>query len=207
MCFSVLSTTSFENVRHKWVPEVRHYCPDVPLVLVGMKGDLREGSVQESERERERRPMVGESDAQQMARQIGEYSSGWLCRFNDTLDWATFLSLSLFPPLPFFLSSPPPFTLTGAVGYFETSALLGVGLADAMHAAMRAGLNPRNTSRAGWRRRFVWPWKRWASVSVRGHKQLKLLELIFEGQSSQFFFRLPPLLLRGKKKIMLMTHP
>ena len=76
VCFSVLSTTSFENVRHKWVPEVRHYCPDVPLVLVGMKGDLREGSVQESERERERRPMVGESDAQQMARQIGEYSSG-----------------------------------------------------------------------------------------------------------------------------------
>ena len=36
-------------------------------------------------------------------------------------------------------------------------------------------------------------------MSVRGHKQLELLELIFEGQSSQFFSRLPPLLLRGKK--------
>jgi len=25
----------------KWVPEVRHFCPKVPIVLIGNKKDLR----------------------------------------------------------------------------------------------------------------------------------------------------------------------
>lgn len=27
VCFSVVSPASFENVKEKWVPEVRHHCP------------------------------------------------------------------------------------------------------------------------------------------------------------------------------------
>jgi Ras-related C3 botulinum toxin substrate 1 len=42
VCYSVVSRNSFENVRTKWAPEVKHYCPDVPIVLVGTKADLRE---------------------------------------------------------------------------------------------------------------------------------------------------------------------
>ena len=99
VCFSVLSTTSFENVRHKWVPEVRHYCPDTPLVLVGMKGDLRERSVQESEREREGRPMVGELEAQQMARQIGKSSSGTTTGSDSIFRNLPFVFINLTPPL------------------------------------------------------------------------------------------------------------
>ena len=38
------SLTSLESVRQKWSPEVRHYCPDTPIVLVGMKSDLRESA-------------------------------------------------------------------------------------------------------------------------------------------------------------------
>ena len=104
VCFSVSSTTSFENVQHKWVPELRHYCPDTPFVLVGMKGDLRERSVQESETERERRPMVGELEAQQMARQIGKSSSGAIFGAHDCaglmmhlIEYPTSLSPSLLP--------------------------------------------------------------------------------------------------------------
>lgn len=41
VCFAVNSQTSFENVRHKWLPEIRHFCPDVPVLLVGCKADLR----------------------------------------------------------------------------------------------------------------------------------------------------------------------
>lgn len=31
-----------ENVAVKWVPEIRHHCNDVPIILVGTKIDLRD---------------------------------------------------------------------------------------------------------------------------------------------------------------------
>ena len=42
LCFSLVSPTSYENVREKWFPEIRQYCPTAPIVLVGMKQDLRD---------------------------------------------------------------------------------------------------------------------------------------------------------------------
>lgn len=46
VCFSVDSRTSFENVANKWHPEIKHHCPNTPIVLCGTKGDLRnEGNV------------------------------------------------------------------------------------------------------------------------------------------------------------------
>ncbi|XP_064649401.1 ras-related C3 botulinum toxin substrate 1-like [Lineus longissimus] len=42
VCFSLISPTSLENVRVKWYPEIRHYSPNVPIVLIGTKEDLRE---------------------------------------------------------------------------------------------------------------------------------------------------------------------
>ena len=30
------------HFRHKWVPEIKHYCPKTPFILVGTKVDLRE---------------------------------------------------------------------------------------------------------------------------------------------------------------------
>ena len=41
VCFSVVSPTSFHNVREKWLPEIRAHCPDAPLLLVGTQCDLR----------------------------------------------------------------------------------------------------------------------------------------------------------------------
>ncbi|XP_033633728.1 cell division control protein 42 homolog [Asterias rubens] len=44
VCFSVNSATSLANVREVWVPEIRHYCPHAPFLLVGLKTDLRKSS-------------------------------------------------------------------------------------------------------------------------------------------------------------------
>ncbi|XP_054468000.1 rho-related GTP-binding protein RhoF [Anoplopoma fimbria] len=41
VCFDVTNPTSFENVLIKWHPEVKHFCRDTPVILIGCKTDLR----------------------------------------------------------------------------------------------------------------------------------------------------------------------
>merc|ERR1712176_1390864 len=44
VCYSIISPTSLENVGNKWLPEIRHHCPNSPFLLVGTKSDLRKDS-------------------------------------------------------------------------------------------------------------------------------------------------------------------
>ena len=37
MCFSIDSPDSLDNIPEKWTPEVKHFCPNVPIILVGNK--------------------------------------------------------------------------------------------------------------------------------------------------------------------------
>jgi len=41
VCFAVINKVSFDNVTTKWFPEVVHFCPNVPTLLIGTKLDLR----------------------------------------------------------------------------------------------------------------------------------------------------------------------
>ncbi|KAI4816650.1 hypothetical protein JOQ06_008379 [Pogonophryne albipinna] len=41
VCFDVTNPTSYENVLIKWHPEVKHFCRDTPVILIGCKTDLR----------------------------------------------------------------------------------------------------------------------------------------------------------------------
>ncbi|CAI4050298.1 hypothetical protein N7582_004880 [Saccharomyces uvarum] len=66
--FAVDNSESLINARTKWADEALRYCPDAPIVLVGLKKDLRqeahfkENAVDE---------MVPAEDAKQVARAIG----------------------------------------------------------------------------------------------------------------------------------------
>uniref|UniRef100_A0A8I5TEF5 CDC42 n=1 Tax=Pongo abelii TaxID=9601 RepID=A0A8I5TEF5_PONAB len=42
VCFSVVSPSSFENVKEKWVPEIICHCPKTPFLLAGTQTDLRD---------------------------------------------------------------------------------------------------------------------------------------------------------------------
>ncbi|KAK8704560.1 hypothetical protein V6N13_048181 [Hibiscus sabdariffa] len=37
LAFSLISKASYENVAKKWIPELKHYAPGVPIILVGTK--------------------------------------------------------------------------------------------------------------------------------------------------------------------------
>lgn len=41
ICYSVTEPASLENVKTKWLPEMRIHCPKVPFILIGTKGDIR----------------------------------------------------------------------------------------------------------------------------------------------------------------------
>ncbi|CAK9326650.1 unnamed protein product [Citrullus colocynthis] len=42
LAFSLISRASYENILKKWMPELRRFAPNVPIILVGTKLDLRE---------------------------------------------------------------------------------------------------------------------------------------------------------------------
>ncbi|KAH6797443.1 RAC-like 10 [Perilla frutescens var. hirtella] len=42
LAFSLTSRASYENIIKKWIPELHHFAPGIPHVLVGTKLDLRE---------------------------------------------------------------------------------------------------------------------------------------------------------------------
>lgn len=66
--FAVNDPESLINARTKWAEEALRYCPDAPIILVGLKKDLRSsrnGAGDEGEK------FVNATDAQQVAKQIG----------------------------------------------------------------------------------------------------------------------------------------
>ncbi|KAL3970481.1 odd-skipped [Sarotherodon galilaeus] len=76
ICFSISSPASYENVKHKWHPElfpeavqnnndlcsrhqVSHHCPGVPILLVGTKSDLRnDAEIQRKLKEQNQAPAI-----------------------------------------------------------------------------------------------------------------------------------------------------
>ena len=73
MCFSIDSPDSLENIPEKWTPEVKHFCPNVPIILVGNKKDLRNdnGTIKELAKMKQKPVTLEEGRA--MAEKINAY--------------------------------------------------------------------------------------------------------------------------------------
>ncbi|XP_060567607.1 transforming protein RhoA-like [Ruditapes philippinarum] len=74
MCFSVDNVDSLENISEKWAPEVKHFCPNVPIVLVGTKNDLRTDEATRLELAKTKQEVVKVEDGRAMAARIGAFS-------------------------------------------------------------------------------------------------------------------------------------
>lgn len=90
VCFSIVSPPSFDNVTakvsgiileqyaglstyhmHQWFPEIDHHAPNVPIILVGTKLDLREDpATREALRQKRMEPINWER-ANEVRKQIG----------------------------------------------------------------------------------------------------------------------------------------
>merc|ERR1719420_1142809 len=71
VCFSVISNSSFENVKTKWVPEIQHHAPGVPIILVGTKSDLRKDQQTQNTLKNRGQSMVDTGAANGMAKEVG----------------------------------------------------------------------------------------------------------------------------------------
>lgn len=65
------SPDSLENVRHKWIEEARERCPAVPIILVGLKKDLREDPLAIEEMRKRSQKFVTAREGQEMAQACG----------------------------------------------------------------------------------------------------------------------------------------
>ncbi|KAI8638756.1 small GTPase superfamily [Parasitella parasitica] len=63
ICFSIDLRTSFMNVEDRWVPEVTHFCENVPKLLIGTKKDLRDSDRKNS--------FISKGEGEELARKIG----------------------------------------------------------------------------------------------------------------------------------------
>ena len=73
MCFSIDSPDSLHNIHKKWIPEVRHFCPNVPIILVGNKKDLRNDPTIISELGKMKQSPVNSGDGKVMAERINAF--------------------------------------------------------------------------------------------------------------------------------------
>ncbi|KAM4737917.1 rho-related GTP-binding protein RhoA-C-like isoform 2-T4 [Anableps anableps] len=74
MCFSVDNPDSLANVKEKWTPEVRHFCPHVPIILVANKKDLRNDAHTKEVLAKIKKEPVKYEDGKHMSHQIAAYS-------------------------------------------------------------------------------------------------------------------------------------
>ncbi|CAH8476015.1 unnamed protein product [Heterobilharzia americana] len=75
LCYAVDCPTSLENIVHTWLDEVKCYCPQIPLILVGCKADKRvvitSRKANHLSMNASQTTLIDPSDADKVCKQIG----------------------------------------------------------------------------------------------------------------------------------------
>jgi len=71
LCFSVISPVSFENVSAKWYPELMHFCPDTPFILVGTKSDMKNDQAEINKLREQGQSAITTEQGENLARKLG----------------------------------------------------------------------------------------------------------------------------------------
>ena len=73
MCYAIDNPDSLQNIPDKWTPEVRHFCANVPIILVGNKKDIRSDQTVLNELAKMKVQPVTFNEGQAMSQKIGAF--------------------------------------------------------------------------------------------------------------------------------------
>ena len=71
LCFNLVDQISFQNVKEKWVPELREYAPKVPIILVGLQSDERNVHPMKWSQGSQKSKPIKTEEGELLARKIG----------------------------------------------------------------------------------------------------------------------------------------
>ncbi|KAI8144482.1 small GTPase-binding protein [Fennellomyces sp. T-0311] len=71
ICFAIDQPTSFKNVQDRWLPEVTHFCENVPKLLVGTKIDLRDNQARIAQLNALGHHLITAEEGDRLAKEIG----------------------------------------------------------------------------------------------------------------------------------------
>ena len=70
VCFSVVNPSSFENIKEKWIPEIRHHCPTVPCLIVGTQIDLRDNAAERDKLSKRKQKPIEFEQGEKLAKEM-----------------------------------------------------------------------------------------------------------------------------------------
>ena len=71
VCYSIDLPNSFKDLKPKWISEISNHSPNIPVILVGTKSDLRGNRLIAAKLKKNKQVPVSYNDGVRLAKQIG----------------------------------------------------------------------------------------------------------------------------------------
>ena len=70
ICFSIDSRSSFGNISQRWLPEVKHFCPNSPYILAATKVDLRDSDEVKAKLQMDGKTLISKDECVSLQKKI-----------------------------------------------------------------------------------------------------------------------------------------